>query len=174
MTGKVYHRSNSCEWPTPQDVFDCLEARFGPFDLDAAATPENTKCVRYFTTADDGLSQAWTGTVWCNPPYGTGVTGQWIEKAIRSAHEGATVVMLVPGNTSSVWFREAWEHADEVLGISGRLKFGHAQHPTGHGSVVFVFRPHRLRSWPASGGLRYTMPKRHAGRNRWFQLKVSQ
>lgn len=53
-----------------------LEERFGPFNLDAAASPHNAKCSRFFTVEDDGLAQPWgewpdMGRVWCNPPYST-------------------------------------------------------------------------------------------------------
>ena len=52
---------------TPQDFFDKLDAEFD-FDLDVCASPENAKCHRYYTKADDGLAQDWgAGTVWMNP-----------------------------------------------------------------------------------------------------------
>jgi site-specific DNA-methyltransferase (adenine-specific) len=57
-------------WATPQDLFDELDYIFH-FTLDPCATPENTKCRRYFTKEDDGLAQDWgTHRVWMNPPYG--------------------------------------------------------------------------------------------------------
>ena len=56
-------------WSTPQDFFDKLNAVF-KFDLDVCALPENAKCERFFSPADDGLKQEWTGTCWMNPPYG--------------------------------------------------------------------------------------------------------
>ena len=56
-------------WATPQDFFDKLNAVF-KFDLDVCALPENAKCERFFSPADDGLKQEWTGTCWMNPPYG--------------------------------------------------------------------------------------------------------
>ena len=42
----------------------------GPFTVDVAAAPHNTKCERFYTAEQDGLAQSWAGeTVWCNPPY---------------------------------------------------------------------------------------------------------
>ena len=66
MLNKGLFTSNSEEWATPRKLFDELNAEFG-FTLDPCATPENAKCERYFTKEQDGLSQPWGGTVFCNP-----------------------------------------------------------------------------------------------------------
>ncbi len=50
----VHFSSRSEEWPTPQWFFDLLNDEFH-FTLDPCATPENAKCVRYFTKGEDGL-----------------------------------------------------------------------------------------------------------------------
>lgn len=47
-------------WETPQNLFDELNREFN-FDLDPCATHENAKCERYFTLADNGLTQNWGG-----------------------------------------------------------------------------------------------------------------
>ena len=65
----------SCEWSTPQELFDQLDAEFH-FDVDVCETDENAKCKKYYTTQDDGLSKSWVGTVWCNPPYGQYILGK--------------------------------------------------------------------------------------------------
>jgi phage N-6-adenine-methyltransferase len=62
-----------------RELFDRLNAQYA-FTLDACATPENAKCDRYFTPADDGLAQTWTGRVWMNPPYGREIAS-WMQKA---------------------------------------------------------------------------------------------
>ena len=91
-------------WETPQDFFDQLDKEFD-FDLDTCALEGNAKCTNYYTPEQDGLSLPWTGTVWCNPPYGRQI-GKWVEKAARSAAEGATVVMLLPARTDTRWFHK--------------------------------------------------------------------
>lgn len=58
MINKALFSSESVEWSTPQDVFDKLNEEFH-FTLDAAATPENAKCERYYTKAEDGLKMPW-------------------------------------------------------------------------------------------------------------------
>lgn len=69
MNRELMFSSESDCWYTPQDFFDKLNEEF-KFTLDACALPENTKCERFFTPEQDGLQQEWTGSVWCNPPYG--------------------------------------------------------------------------------------------------------
>ena len=72
-TGKV-------EWSTPQDFYDNLNSEFH-FTLDTCATDENHKCEKYYTKEVNGLLQDWSGeTVFCNPPYGRKVTGEWVKK----------------------------------------------------------------------------------------------
>jgi phage N-6-adenine-methyltransferase len=69
---KVYHRSKREDWGTPPDFFQALDTEFG-FTLDAAASPANALCPRYWTKADNALVQPWTGIVFLNPPYGRGI-----------------------------------------------------------------------------------------------------
>jgi DNA N-6-adenine-methyltransferase (Dam). len=78
--------SETCEWTTPQSLFDSLDSEFG-FTLDVCATPENAKCTNYYTEAEDGLKQEWKGVCWMNPPYGTEIK-KWMEKAHNSAIGG--------------------------------------------------------------------------------------
>lgn len=99
---RVHFSSKTDLWETPQDLFDKLDAVYH-FDLDACALPENAKCQRYFTPEQDGLSQEWTGNVWCNPPYGRQI-GKWVQKAHDS--KAAVVVMLLPARTDTKWFHE--------------------------------------------------------------------
>src|SRR5688572_7598806 len=82
---RVYHRSKTIEWETPQAFFDQIHSEFG-FTLDVAAHADNAKCARYFTEADNGLVQCWEGVCWMNPPYGKTI-GAWVAKAWISAQE---------------------------------------------------------------------------------------
>ena len=76
---KVYHRDKRSDWETPHALFAALDAEFH-FTLDVCASPDNAKCARYFTVADDGLAQPWEGVCWMNPPYGRGVE-RWIPQS---------------------------------------------------------------------------------------------
>ena len=60
-TKLVMFSSKTGEWATPQEFFNKLDWRFGPFDLDPCAAITNTKCANFFTEAEDGLSKSWEG-----------------------------------------------------------------------------------------------------------------
>lgn len=73
--------SNTDLWATPQDFFDKLNEEFH-FTLDPCALPENAKCAKYFTPAEDGLKQNWGGV--------QGV----LQSTIRQSHRGMGQEML--------------------------------------------------------------------------------
>jgi site-specific DNA-methyltransferase (adenine-specific) len=132
--------SKTGEWGTPQEFFEKLDWRFGPFDLDPCATPANTKCANFFTEAEDGLSRSWEGfTSFINPPYGRGIE-RWIHKAYReSRNEETRVVLLIPARTDTKYWHEYVMKADEVYFVKGRLKFGDSQNSAPFPSAVVVF-----------------------------------
>jgi site-specific DNA-methyltransferase (adenine-specific) len=115
--------SASCEWATPHELFTRWSAQLGPFDLDVCATPDNAKCARFFTKAEDGLRQPWTGKVWMNPPYGDEIS-QWVRKAWESVTEGTAelVVCLVPVRRSG-WWHDWVNGKAEVIPLRGRVRF---------------------------------------------------
>lgn len=124
-----------------------LEARFGAFELDVAASSLNAKAPRFYTIADDGLAQPWRGQVWCNPPYSD--CGAWVRKAwdewrgddgrlprehyLQHARDRAPyrIVMLLPANrTEQGWWQELVEphlraRRDDfhVEFLRGRMRF---------------------------------------------------
>ena len=138
----VHFSSATDLWATPDDFFALYHARYG-FQLDVCATSENAKCARYFTKADDGLVQEWTGTCWMNPPYGRTI-GEWMRKAYESSLTGATVVCLVPARTDTRWWHD-YAMKGEVEFIKGRLKFGGHNNSAPFPSAVVVFRPESER-----------------------------
>lgn len=134
---------------THPTMFDPLQERFG-FTLDVAAAPHNAKCERYYTRADDGLSQSWPGRVWCNPPYSD--LNAWVKKAWEEWEKGRKlglcgalqaamgdapkpptklIVMLVPANRPEQgWWQDHVEpfrdQRDSVLRtefLRGRTRF---------------------------------------------------
>lgn len=135
MNTELMFSSKTDMWATPQWFFDELDKEFH-FTLDACAVNENAKCERFFSPEDDGLSQEWTGTVWCNPPYGRTVS-QWVKKAAESK---ATIVMLLPARTDTKWFHDYIYQKAEVRFIKGRLKFGGCDNSAPFPSMVVIFR----------------------------------
>lgn len=143
--------STTDEWPTPQVLFDALDAEF-EFTLDPCADESNAKCSRYFTKDDDGLSQDWSGAVFMNPPYGRQI-GEWVAKAWRESLAGATVVCLIPARTDTSYWHDYVMRAAELRFIRQRLHHDNERHrenvssgkAKAHNapfpSVVVVFRP---------------------------------
>ena len=135
--------SKTDQWTTPQDFFDELNLEFH-FTLDPCADKDNHKCMKYFTKEDDGLQQDWGGeTVFCNPPYGRNLTGQWVKKASEEINKpGTTVVLLLPSRTDTKWFHDYLYKKDnvELRFVKGRLKFGDGKNSAPFGSLVAVMK----------------------------------
>lgn len=122
---EIIETSDKSDRRTPRWFFEQCVARYGPFQLDAAANAENALCVVWIgpgstwvdsetkQAAIDGLSCAWGPqnasciTVWCNPPYGpNGTIPKWIAKARRESLRGIRTLMLLPADTSTAWYQD--------------------------------------------------------------------
>lgn len=132
----VHYSSATPEWSTPDDLYSLLDGEFH-FTLDVCATAANAKCEKFFTEADDGLTQDWTGSCWMNPPYGE-VIPKWIQKAWESSFGQATVVCLVPARVDTGWWWDYCRHG-EIRFLRGRLKFGGGDNAAPFPSAVVVF-----------------------------------
>ena len=137
----VRFQSRFQAWATPPAFFATIDREFG-FTLDVCALPDNAKCPRFYSPAEDGLKQAWEGVCWCNPSYGKEIA-QWVSKARDSAASGAaTVVCLVPARTDTRWWHElVLPHAAEVRYVRGRLRFGDAVSSASFPSALVIYRP---------------------------------
>lgn len=133
------HRMGKDEWLTPPDI---LRALGGPFDLDPCAPicrPWDT-AARHFTIQDDGLSQAWSGRVWLNPPYGAH-TGDWMHKL---AEHGQGTALIFARTETDHWHTHIWPRASAILFLRGRLYFHHvsgskARHNAGAPSALIAY-----------------------------------
>ena len=134
---KPHFSAKSASWETPQSLFDELNAEFG-FEWDLAASAENAKCERFYTIDDDALSQPWKGVCWLNPPFGRGIE-LWLEKAVASAKEGATVVVLLPARTDTSWWHRFVMPNAEIRFLPGRLRFKGATSVAPFPSAILVF-----------------------------------
>lgn len=121
------HKNDNYE--TPREFYRLLDHEFD-FTLDAAASKNNAKCVKYFTEEDNALEQSWHGEiVYINPPYS--IWQKFVAKAFQEWDEETTIVMLLPSRTDVKAFnRYIWNqdinrftNGVEVRFIKGRLCF---------------------------------------------------
>jgi hypothetical protein len=93
----------SDDYYTPSWIFETLGLTF---DIDVAAPPGGIPWIparRYFTIADDGLSQPWQGLIWMNPPYSSAT--EWVRRFIEHGN-GIALLPVV----KSRWFINIWNH----------------------------------------------------------------
>ena len=121
---------------TPKWVFDLLGLEF---DIDVAAPVNGVPWIptkRWFSQADDGLTQDWVGLVWCNPPYSN--VEPWVNKMI--IHRNG--IMLLP-MVKSFWRLKVWNDADGICEPNAvdRIKFIH------QGKEKEIMFPTFLAAW---------------------------
>ena len=153
MNNALMFSSKSDEWSTPQDTFNALHAEFG-FQIDLAASAENTKCSVWFSLEHSALDHAWrvephVARGWLNPPYSRGLCAKFIAKAADERRKGFLTVMLLPARTDTKAFHahiynaKFWQprFGVEIRLLPGRLKFGGCKDAAPFPSMVVVFRP---------------------------------
>lgn len=121
----VHYTSKTPEHYTPHDVIDRVIACLGRIDLDPCSnshTDPHVPAARHFTLADDGLSQAWRGRIYMNPPYGREIA-KWVEKLAQEYQAGHVTegIALVPARTDTRWWQVLRGHP--VCLVRGRLRF---------------------------------------------------
>ena len=142
-------------WMTPKFVFDYYNKRFN-FNIDMACSDENCLCPTGISDVDDALLHETFAeyvieamnitnqiTVWCNPPYSNIMP--WVSMVVEYVETyEVTIAMLLPADTSVLWFKYAFENCAECHLISGRISFINEEtkkpvNGNNKGSVVFVF-----------------------------------
>ena len=106
---KVHISDDSYEWYTPIRYIEAARKVLGNIDLDPAScgvANRVVKAVKYYTEEENGLTQAWQGNVFLNPPYNMPLVEQFTTKAIGE-YEGGRVdaaIVLVNNATDTGWF----------------------------------------------------------------------
>lgn len=134
------------EWETPQELFNKLDSEFH-FTLDPCATVENAKCKRFFTKADDGLAQDWSGSVFVNPPFGQ--VAKWVKKSYDevNANRAKVVVMLIAARTDTKWFHRYCLPYAKIRFLKGRLKYVGCKSPAPFPTMIVIFKYGNLTRW---------------------------
>jgi len=114
-------------WETPGDFWTYISARY-TFDVDVCATEQSTKCARFISPDQDGLSVPWgsgKGFAWCNPPFKC--ARKWHEKAVHeifSAQHISGAAVLGHACTGAAWWQQVVrQYAPTVLLLSPRISF---------------------------------------------------
>lgn len=144
----IFTSSKTDEWTTPDWLFKQLDDEFH-FEMDMAATKENTKCSVYFSkhVGISALKTDWwdygAKVLWCNPPYNN--LEEWIKHGYEASLHGCTVVYLLPTTKTDqrFWHEIVLPNAAELRFIRGRVKFGGSEHSAPFPSIVVVFKPDR-------------------------------
>lgn len=145
---KAITSTGNGEYSTPQYFFDFLNKIF-EFDIDLAASKNNTKCKKFYSLEKDAFRKKWSGSCFMNPPYSKpqracepGCVKQictnrgyhldrdipglidWISRAkSQYLKYDSTIVCLVPARTETKWFQIAWKYARALCFVKGRLAF---------------------------------------------------
>jgi site-specific DNA-methyltransferase (adenine-specific) len=136
----IFYSCKSNEWETPKYVYNYLNNIYH-FELDAAATKENTLCENYFTLDNNSLEQDWFKykSVFCNPPYGRNI-GKFVEKAYQESLKGCTVVLLIPARVDTRWWH-SFCSLGKIMFLKGRLKFINRTFPSWREDGNFKISP---------------------------------
>ena len=153
---QLIHSSNSVEWYTPAKYIEAVRSVLTEIDLDPASCEEANKVVqarRYFSLErqQDGLKETWgADTVYCNCPYGRGVTEAWVNKMIVEYYEEnfKRGILLINNTTDSSWFGPLWQLP--ICFTNHRIKFncpeGKKSSPT-HGNAFVLFPSKPYDKW---------------------------
>ncbi len=105
-------------WLTPPALLQAL----GPFDLDPCAAPSPRPwptAARHIELPEDGLRAAWSGMVWCNPPYGA-QAAHWLA---RCADHGSAIALVFARTETAMFQDVVWRRAAALLFLRGRIAF---------------------------------------------------
>lgn len=115
------------EWYTPSWLFDALGAEFDLDPCSPGRPPSNVPAKRHLTKADNGLTTAWSGKVWLNPPFSS--KRAWYERLISHGNG----IALMPARTETHDLQDYMAAADALLFLKGRVYFERGSRPGGNG-----------------------------------------
>jgi len=143
-------------WQTARPIHVNFDKKYN-FTADVAASKVNALNKNFITIEENALITPWNkfdnddSYVWCNPPYSD--IGPWIKRATNQRDEHKIgCVMLLPNQTSTEWFRNGVDWADELIIVtSGRFSFVNAitQETWGNprlGSIFFIWHKEKSKS----------------------------
>ena len=124
----VSQNSGENEWYTPAVYIEAAKQVMGEIDLDPASSAKAQETVGarvWYDKDENGLEQDWTGRVWLNPPYASGLIDKFMAKlreSFDSRHVDAAI-SLTNNATDTDWFGGAAESASAICHVAKRIKF---------------------------------------------------
>lgn len=123
------------EWYTPSWLFRALPVEFDLDPCSPGSPPSVVPAKRHLTKADNGLTAAWEGSVWLNPPFSS--KRPWYERLI--AHGNG--IALMPARTETHDFQIYMRAAHALLFLKGRIYFERGHRPGANGGGVTTTPP---------------------------------
>lgn len=151
LTANKGGKCATTEWYTPPQIIKAC----GDFDLDPATSLTawniNKSAKRYFTLAENGLTQKWHGRVWLNPPYKKPELSQFMR--LMAEHNNG--IALVYNRCDSAWFQDyVLGAAHSILYLKKRIHFikpdGTKGDRPGTGSILIAYGPHNTEALASS------------------------
>ena len=110
----------STEWYTPPDAYDALGL---DFDLDPCSPGKHvvpwSPAHKHLTKVEDGLTSAWKGSAFVNPPYLIRTNLKWMVRFVEHGYG----IALMSSRTDNAWFHYVADAAHATLFTKGRIKF---------------------------------------------------
>jgi hypothetical protein len=148
----VAQNSGDNEWYTPKAYAESARVVMGKIDIDPASSETANKIVKagkIFTQDNDGLKQDWSGKLWLNPPYSTGLIDKFAAKTVTEYEQGhiSEALVLVNNATETRWFARLCSVATGFCFPTGRVKFWHPRKKAAplQGQAVVYFGKHWQR-----------------------------
>ena len=122
------NKNSTVEWYTPAEIVEAAREVLGAIDLDPASSEtanQTVKAEKFYTAADNGLDKPWSGRVWLNPPFASGVIELFVEKIISEFVFGnvTSAVMISDNATETRWFRRLVNAGAAIVFTTGRINF---------------------------------------------------